>query len=102
MYKNEEQLMEISVDNKKLHMEISIKDLKYLFETDSENFDESKVKRGKQKEFAEWDAKMLLEESDQETGEPYWANPFRGIFESAMEGGTETKDGGLIKYGQDS
>lgn len=102
MHKNEEQLMKISVDDKKLHMEISIKDLKYLFETDSANFDQSKVKRGKQKEFAEWVAKMLLEESDQETGEPYWANPFRGIFEFAMEGGTETKDGGLIKYGQDS
>lgn len=102
MYKNEEQLMKISVDDKELHMTISIKDLKYLFETDSENFDESKVKRGKQKEFAEWVAKMLLEESNQETGEPYWSNPFREIFESAMEGGTETKNGGLIKYGQDS
>lgn len=101
MYKNDEQLMKINVDDEKLHMEISIKDLTYLFETDSENFDESKVKRGKQQEFAEWIAKMLLEESDQETGEPYWFNPFRGIFESALEGGTETKEGGLIEYGTD-
>lgn len=101
MYENNEQLMKIKVDNSKLCMQISIKDLKYLFETDSENFDESKVQRGKQKEFAEWVAKMLLEESDQETGEPYWFNPFRGIFESALEGETETKDGGLIKYGSE-
>lgn len=101
MFKNNEQLMKISVDDKKLHMEISIKDLKYIFETDSENFDESKIKRGKQKEFAEWVAKMLLEDSDQEIGDPYWALPFREIFVAALEGGTETKDGGLIKYGQD-
>lgn len=102
MYKNEEQLMEITVDNEKLHMEISVKDLKYLFETDSENFDESKIKKGKHQEFAEWVAKMLCEDSDQEIGDPYWFLPFREIFESALEGGTETKDGGLIKYGQDS
>lgn len=101
MYKNEEQLMKISVDDEKLHMEISIKDLTYLFETDSENFDESKVKIGKHKEFAEWAAKMLSEEENQENGTPYWFTPFRWIFESALEGGTETKEGGLIEYGTD-
>lgn len=102
MHISTESLMKFSVDDKKLQMEISIKDLKYLFESDPNNFDESKVKRGKTREFAEWIAKMLEEESEQETGEPYWSEPFTKLFERALEGDTETKDGGLIKYGSDN
>ena len=99
VYKSTKSLMKFEVDDKKLKMEISIKDIKYLFENDPNNFDESKIIRGKTKEFAEWIAKMLEEESDQETGEPYWSEQFTKLFERALEGDTETKDGGLIKYG---
>ena len=101
MYKNNEQVMKISVDDKKLKMEISIKDIAFLFQASPNNYDESKVKRGKQKEFAEWIAKKLTEESDQETGDPYWSEPFERLFEIALEGGTETKEGGLVKYGDE-
>lgn len=101
MYKSMNSLMKFRVDGKKLQMEISIKDLKYLFESAPDNYDESKIAEGKEKEFAEWIAKMLEEESGQETGEPYWSEPFSELFEQALEGGTETKDGGLIKYGWD-
>ncbi len=101
MYKSTKSVMKIEVDDKKLKMEISIKDLKYLFENNPDNYDESKVMRGKSQEFAEWIAKMLEAESDQETGEPYWGEPFTKLFERALEGDTETKDGGLIKYGSD-
>ena len=93
--------MKIEVDDKKLKMEISIKDLKFLFDNDPNNYDESKIKRGKSQEFAEWIAKMLEDEADSETGEPYWSEPFSKLFERALEGDTETKDGGLIKYGSD-
>lgn len=102
MYKSTKSLMKFSVDDKKLQMEISVKDLKYLFESDMNNYNESKVKRGKSQAFAEWIAKMLEEESEQETGEPYWSEPFTKLFERALEGDTETKDGGLIKYGSDN
>lgn len=101
MYQSTKSLMKFSVDEKKLKMEISIKDIKYLFESDSANYNESKIKKGKSKEFTEWIARMLEEESDQETGEPYWSEPFSKLFLRALEGDTETKDGGLINYGFD-
>lgn len=101
MYKSTKSLMKFEVDDKKLKMEISIKDIKYLFESDPENYNQSRIKKGKSKEFAEWIAKMLEEESNQETGEPYWSEPFTKLFECALEGDTEGKNGGLIKYGED-
>lgn len=103
MYKNKDgHVMKISVDDKKLIMEISIKDIAFLFANSPNNYDESKVKRGKQKEFAEWIAKNLTDEADADTGDCYWIQPFERLFECASEGGTETKDGGLIKYGSDN
>ncbi len=102
MYKSSRSVMKFTVDDKALKMEIKIKDLKKLFEEDSTNYDESKIIKGKEREFAVWIAKMLEEESDQETGEPYWSEPFNKLFERALEGDTETKDGGLIEYGWDN
>lgn len=101
MYKSTKSLMKFSVDEKKLQMEIGIEDLKYLFESNPDNSDESKIIEGKEKEFAEWIAKMLEDESEQETGEPYWSEPFLKLFERALEGDTETRNGGLIEYGWD-
>lgn len=102
MYKSSGSVMKFTVDDKTLKMEIKIEDLKKLFEEEPANYDESKIIKGKEREFAVWIAKMLEEESDQETGEPYWSEPFIKLFERALEGDTETKDGGLIEYGRDN
>lgn len=102
MYKNQDgHLMKIIVDDKKLIMEISIKDIAFLFANSPNNYDESKVKKGKQKEFAEWIAKNLTDEADTDTCDCYWIQPFERLFERALEGDTETKEGGLIKYGSE-
>lgn len=98
MYTNNEHVMKITVDDKKLKMEISIEDIVFLLATSPSNFNESKVKRGKQKEFAEWVASKLTDMEDCESNNCYWIEPFEKIFELALEGDTETEKGGLIKF----
>ena len=72
--------------DEKLTIEIPIKNLVSAFELCPNNYDESKVKRGKRQLFAEYVAKQILEECDQETGDTYISNAFDSVFELLFEG----------------
>lgn len=70
----------------KLKIEIPIRNLVMAFETNPNNYDESKVKRGKKQMFAEFVAKYILEECDQEDGATHITKAFDSVFDLLLEG----------------
>ncbi len=85
--------------NEKLSIEIPIKNLVTAFEFCENNYDESKVKRGKRQMFAEFVAKQIINECDSETGDSPITKAFDSVFELLFEGfedGTE-----FIKFGNE-
>lgn len=72
------------ITNDKLKIEIPIANLVNAFNYNPNNYD-CKIKRGKRKEFAEFLAKHIFDESDQETGANYIQEAFDKVFEMAME-----------------
>jgi len=92
MKKFEEQLTKFYITNDKLKMEISLKDLVFLFENCPNNMDYNgnfpgcKIKRGKKQEFAEYVVRMLLDDAPNERDTNRIGEPFDDIFEEIMEG----------------
>lgn len=86
--------------NKKLTIEISINDLVNAFKLCPNNYNESKVKRGKRQMFAEFVAKQILEECDQETGDTYITKAFDGVFDLLFEGYEDGRD--FVNFGEEN
>jgi hypothetical protein len=72
--------------NEKLTIEIPIRNLVMAFKTYPNNYNESEVKRGKQYMFAEFVAKQILEECDQEDGSTHITKAFDSVFDLLIEG----------------
>jgi len=85
--------------SKKLIIEIPIKNLVAAFEFCPDNYDESKVKRGKRQLFAEFVAKQILNECDSETGDTPISRAFDSVFELLFEGYEDGAE--FIKFGEE-
>jgi hypothetical protein len=85
--------------NDKLSIEIPIKELVSAFELCPNNYDESKVKRGKRQMFAEFVAKQIIEECDSETGDTPMTKAFDSVFELLFEGHEDGSE--FIKFGEE-
>ena len=84
-------VLKFSLTKDKLKMEISLKDLVFIFHNSPNNTYDgetigAKVKRGKRQEFAEFVIKNLLDEGCQDTGLPVWGIPFEEVFDRIIEG----------------
>ena len=86
MEKYEDNGFIINITDNKFKIEISLKNLVNAFNLYPDNFDEAKVKRGKQKEFAKLIAQALLDSADSEKGDNFIAEMFDRIFEEILEG----------------
>jgi len=84
-------LLKFKITNDKLKMEISLKDLVWLFHNSPENIGEdgespfAKIKRGKRQEFAEYFVKMMLNDAPYEQDCFRWGIPFEDIFRELTE-----------------
>jgi hypothetical protein len=83
----------------KLTIEIPVKNLITAFELCPTNYDESKVNRGKSQIFAEFVAKQILEECDQETGDTHISKAFDSVFDLIFEGYEDGSE--FIKFGDE-
>lgn len=87
-----DQVMKFKITNDKLKIEISLKDLVWLFHNspDNCNYDGTglgaKIKRGKRQEFAEYIVNMLMDESPNNGNNTRWGEPFEDIFIGIFEG----------------
>lgn len=73
-----------------LKIEISLKDLEFLFMESPNNGCEEeaiRIKRGKRAEFGDFVARYITEEEDQETGEPPLLKLFEEAFMAVQESG---------------
>jgi len=89
MNKYEDNGFVTKVTNDKIEIEIPIANLVCAFENSPDNMSDDgycKIKRGKRKEFANFVAKFLLNECDQETGATFISNAFDGVFNLLFEG----------------
>ncbi len=92
MKKFDDQLMKFYITKDKLKMEISLKDLVFLFENSPNNADEYgnfpgyKIKPNMKQEFAEYVVRMLLDDAPYERDTTRIGEPFDDIFEGIMEG----------------
>ena len=80
------------ITKNKLKIEIPIKSLVYAFEYSPNNYDEMKIKKGKRQNFAEFCAKYIVEECDQETGNTYLTDAFDKMFDIIFEGYEDSSD----------
>ena len=84
-----DQLLKFKITNDKLKMEISLKDLVWLFHNSPENFDGdkplAKIKAGKRQEFAEYIVNMLMDDAPNERDCVRWGEPFEDIFMEITE-----------------
>jgi len=91
MKKFDKQIMKFTITNDKLKMEISIKDLVWLFHNSPDNMSESgegigvRVRRGKRQEFTEFIVNQLTDYSD-ENDNINWGVPFESAFTEILEG----------------
>ncbi|EKS4344823.1 hypothetical protein QB607_002819 [Clostridium botulinum] len=84
------------VTKDKLKIEIPIKNLVNGFNLNPENYDETKVARGKRQEFSNYVAKALIDSSNSETGDSLIMEACDRVFEDIMEGCED-----FIKYPDD-
>jgi hypothetical protein len=97
--KFEDQIMKFEITKDKLKMEMSLKDLAWLFENSPSNFGfegdgVAKVKRGKRQEFAEFMVNRLRDDLSEDSNNTVWGDPFERIFEEILEGAEDE----FIKY----
>lgn len=99
----DEQLMKFTITNDKLKMEISLKDLVWLFHNSPNNTYDGeslgcKVKCGKRQEFAEFIAEnLMMDESTNGSGDVLWVVQFEEVFERIFEGAEDD----FCKYSND-
>ena len=74
-----------TITNDKVKIEILIKNLVCAFECSPNNYDESKIRRGKRQVFAEYLVKKLFDEVDQDTGSSYIEEAFDKVFDEMVE-----------------
>lgn len=91
--------MKFEITKDKLKMEMSLKDLAWLFENSPSNFGfegdgVAKVKRGKRQEFAEFMVNRLRDDLSEDSNNTVWGDPFERIFEEILEGAEDE----FIKY----
>jgi len=97
-----DQVMKFKITNDKLKMEIKLSDLAWLLKNSPNNIgdngdeDYCHVRKGKNKEFAEYVINMLMDESPNDGNNTRWAEPFENIFEEVME----SVEDGFIKYNE--
>jgi len=90
-----DQLLKFKITNDKLKMEISLKDLVWLFHNSPDNCSDdgsnlgAKIMRGKRQEFAEYIVTMLMDESPNNGNNMRWGEPFEDIFMEIFEGDEE-------------
>ncbi|NFG24865.1 hypothetical protein FDF11_14285 [Clostridium botulinum] len=97
--KFEDQLMKFEITNTKLKMEISSKDLAWLFENSPSNFGfegdgVAKVKKGKRQEFAEFIVNRFRDDVDSDSNNTVWGESFEKVFEEILEGAEDE----IVKY----
>ncbi|HCL4447304.1 TPA: hypothetical protein N2D16_002909 [Clostridium botulinum] len=85
------------VTKDKLKIEIPIKNLVNGFNLNPENYDESKVAKGKRQEFANYVAKALINSSNADTGDSLIMETCDRVFEDIMEGCED-----FIKYSDEN
>ena len=95
----EDQVMKFDITNTKLKIEITLKDLAWLFENSPSNYDldgegPAKVKRGKRKEFVEFIVNRLKDDSSEDSNNVVQGEPFEMIFEEILEGAEDE----IVKY----
>lgn len=87
----DQQALKFKITKDKLKMEISLKDLVWLFYNspsntyDGENIG-AKVKPGKRQEFAEYIVNKLIDDAPYERNCTRWGEPFEDIFNEILEG----------------
>ena len=91
MRKFNTQVLKIAITEEKLKMEISLKDLKRLFETNDKNTYNGidtgvTVKENMIKEYAAYIARFLLDDEYQDNSMPNWLVPFQKVFDEIVEG----------------
>jgi hypothetical protein len=95
-------LMKFKITNDKLKMEISLKDLAWLFHNSPENVSEdgdtpsAKIMPGRRQEFAERLVKILMDDAEYERDCFKWSEPFENAFLEMIENAEE-----LLKYNED-
>lgn len=87
-----EHSMKFKITKSKLKMEISLKDLAWLFHNSPENMDDydpekpfAKIRPGKRQEFAELVVRFLMDDAPYERDCFNWSMPFEDAFISIME-----------------
>lgn len=75
----------VIVTTDKVKIEMPIKNLVNGFELSPNNYDETKIKRGMRKQFAEWIAEEMLDSVDSEKGDNYIVEMLDRLFEIAIE-----------------
>lgn len=99
-----EHLLKFRLTNDKLKMEISFKDLEWLFHNspnnygiDGNNCPYAQIKRGKRQEFAKWIVEHLLDQSQGEADTMVWSEPFEYLFTEVTESAAD-----FLKYNDDT
>lgn len=76
----------LSEDGKVINFSLKTSDLKWLFKNSIENFEQSVVKRGREKEFIDYVLERLSEPSTYNDDTVKWLMPFEEIFLEILEG----------------
>ena len=94
-----DQLLKFKVTNDKLKMEISLKDLVFLFENSENNVADIEpitIKRGKRQEFAEYFVEHLQDYSVYNDNDTRWGIGFEEVFNDIFESSED-----FAKYPED-
>lgn len=75
----------VVITDKNITITLDNKDLAYLLKNSPNNFSEAHVKRGKDRDFAEYVANQLIESEDADTGDCYLISALEQIFETATD-----------------
>ena len=96
-------LLKFKITNDKLKMEISLKDLAWLFHNSPNNVSKyndelpfARIKPGRRQEFAEHLVKILMDDAEYERDCFKWSEPFENAFEEILESAGE-----FLKYTDD-
>ncbi|MCI8993153.1 MAG: hypothetical protein HFG80_10625 [Eubacterium sp.] len=97
-----DQLMKFKITNDKLKMEIKLSDLAWFFRNSPDNVapdvehEFCRVRRGKNREFAEKVVKLLMDESPENENDVRWGHMLESAFEEIRESGAN-----FLKYYDD-